>query len=300
MGYLAGTALEGLAEEEDLELIVDGQDTSTGNTTEDVGTGTVEESTDTVLGDDLATSVEGTLVLDGLTRGHHHATTDGVKRVGSDTGSGGDAPTESERGKEVVLEGTSEEDGLEGVVHAEVETTVDDDTSNGGHETTVETGNTVGGDGLAVDIDHAVELALTTLLGVLGIVGETSTGVVKGVDEKHRSGTSSTTGGQVTSHPPAVAITVLLETEHGLELIAESEVQGLGREVTDNVGGVTTPQGHGTLVSHGALEAVTDTGVAAVETAVLDHLILVLDEELDTLDGGSGGLRDSGGNTTHW
>lgn len=26
---------------------------------------------------------------------------------------------------------------------------------------------------------------------------------------------------------------------------------------------------------------------------------LVLDQELDTLDGGSSGLRDSGGNTTH-
>jgi hypothetical protein len=194
MGYLAGTALEGLAEEEDLELIVDGQDTGTGNTTEDVGTGTVEESTDTVLGDDLATSVEGTLVLDGLTGGHHHATTDGVKGVGSDTGSGGDAPTESEGGKEVVLEGTGEQDGLERVVHAEVETTVDNDTSNGGHETTVETGNTVRGDGLAVDINHAVELTLTTLLGVLGIVGETGTGVVKGVDEKHRGGTSSLDG----------------------------------------------------------------------------------------------------------
>ena len=27
---------------------------------------------------------------------------------------------------------------------------------------------------------------------------------------------------------------------------------------------------------------------------------LVLDEELNTLDGGSGGLGDSGGDTTHW
>ena len=58
--------LEGLAEHEELGLVVDGQDTGTGNTTEDVGSGTLEERLDTLLGDDLATSVDGGLVLDGL------------------------------------------------------------------------------------------------------------------------------------------------------------------------------------------------------------------------------------------
>jgi hypothetical protein len=58
--------LEGLAEHEELGLVVDGQDTGTGNTTEDVGSGTLEERLDTLLGDDLATSVDGRLVLDGL------------------------------------------------------------------------------------------------------------------------------------------------------------------------------------------------------------------------------------------
>ena len=58
--------LEGLAEHEELGLVVDGQDTGTGNTTEDVGSSTLEERLDTLLGDDLATSVDGRLVLDGL------------------------------------------------------------------------------------------------------------------------------------------------------------------------------------------------------------------------------------------
>lgn len=83
-----------------------------------------------------------------------------------------------------------------------------------------------------------------------------------------------TTGGQVTSHPLGVAITVLLVTEHGLELVTESEVQSLGREVTDDVGGVATPQSHETLIGGGTAEAVDDTVVAAVKTASLDHLIL--------------------------
>lgn len=367
LGNLTGTTLEGLAEEEDLELIVDGEDTSTGDTTENVGTSTLEERLDTLLGDDLGSGIEGRLVLDGLTGGHHHATTDGVKGVRGDTSGGGDAPAESERGEEVVLEVTDEEDGLDGVVETEVETTVNNDTSDGGTETTVETGNTIGSDGLAVDIDEAVELTLTTLLGGLGVVGETGTGVIEGVDEEEGSGTSGTTGGKVTSHPLPVAILVLLEAEHGLELVAESEVEGLGGEVTDDVGGVATPQGHDTLIGGGALEAVDDTVVAAVETAGADHLILegcqytlsytydegvlvspiadggrvwhvtaqinlradcyrtrgsqrpkvipfsgrqweneviigtylVLDEELDTLNGSGSGLRDGGGDTTH-
>jgi len=295
---LTRSTLEGLAEEDQLKLIVDRQDTGTGNTTEDVGTSTVEQRLDTVGGNDLAGSVEGGLVLDGLTRGHHHATADGVKRVGSDTGSGGDAPTKSERGEEAGLEALGEE-GLEGVVHAEVETTVDNDTGDGGHEATVQTSNTVRGDGLAVDVNETVELAGTTRLGVLGVVGETGTGVVQGVDKQHGRGTGSTTGGQVTSHPPGVAITLLLETEHLLELVTESEVQGLGGEVTDDVGSVATPQGHDTLIGSGALEAVTDASVAVRETAGLDHLILVLDQELDTLDGSGSSLRDGGGDTTH-
>ncbi|KAI6762852.1 hypothetical protein HG530_008832 [Fusarium avenaceum] len=309
--------LEGLAEEEDLELIVDGKDTSTGNTTENVGTSTLEERLDTLLGDDLAGSIHGVLVLDGLTGGHHHATTDGVKRVRGDTGTGGDDPTKGEGGKEVALEVSGEDDRLDRVVHTEVETTVDNNTSDGGHETTVKTGNTVRGEGLLVDVDETVELTVTTGLGVLGIVGKTGTGVVQRVDEQQRSGTSGTTGGQVTNHPHGVAILVLLVTEELLELVTESEVQSLGREVSDDVGGVSSPEGHHTLVSHGALEAVTNTGVLAVETTGLKHLILlcllvteferspsetnlVLDEELDTLNGSGGSLRDGGGNTTHY
>jgi hypothetical protein len=187
---LAGTTLEGLSEEEELELVIDGQHTSTGDTTQDVGASTLEQGLDTLLGDDLLEGIEGRRVLDGLTRGHHHTPTDSVKRVRSDTGTSGDSPTEEERGEEVVGEGTGEQDRLQGVVHAEVQTTVDDDTGNGGTETTVQTSNTVRGERLAVDVDETVELTLATLLGGLGVVGKTGTGVVQGVDEEQGSGTS--------------------------------------------------------------------------------------------------------------
>jgi hypothetical protein len=187
---LTRSTRELLAEHEELGTVVDGQDTGTGNTTENVGTSSLEERLDTLSGNDLAGGIHGTLVLDGLTGGHHHTTTDGVERVRGDTGTGGDGPTKSERGQEVALKSTGKDDRLERVVHTEVETTVDDDTSNGGHETTVKTTDTVGSEGLLVDIGQSVELALTTLLGGLGVVGKTGTGVVEGVDEEEGSGTS--------------------------------------------------------------------------------------------------------------
>jgi hypothetical protein len=239
-------------------LIVDGQHTSTGDTTENVGTSTLEERLHTLLGNDLTGSIHRRLVFDSLTRSHHHTTTDGVQWVRSDTGTSGDGPSESERGKEVTLEGTGEENWLDRIVHSEVQTTVNDDTEDGRTETTVETGNTIGSEGLLVNVHQAVELTVTTSLGSLGIVGKTGTGVIEGVDEEEGSGTSSlssvsacqlivdvgntyTTGGQVTHHPLGVSITLLLESEHGLVGITESKVQCLCWEITDNVGSVSSP-----------------------------------------------------------
>ena len=63
---LAGSTLEGLAEHQELQLVVDGEHTGTSDTTENVGSGTLEQGHDTVLGNNLATSIEGALVLDSL------------------------------------------------------------------------------------------------------------------------------------------------------------------------------------------------------------------------------------------
>jgi hypothetical protein len=47
-------------------LVIDGEHTGTGNTTKNVGTGTLEQRADTLGGDNLAEGIEGGLVLDGL------------------------------------------------------------------------------------------------------------------------------------------------------------------------------------------------------------------------------------------
>ena len=83
-------------------------------------------------------------------------------------------------------------------------------------------------------------------------------------------GKTYTTGSQVTSHPLGVTVTLLLETKELLELVTESKVQSLGREVTDDVGSVTTPEGKKTLVTVRARKAVADTLVGLGETTLLD------------------------------
>jgi hypothetical protein len=126
-----------------------------------------------------------------LAGSHHHTSTDSIKRIRSDTSTSGNGPAEQEGSKEVTLKRTNKENGFDRVVHAEVETTVDNDSKDGRAETTVEASNTIRGKSLLVDVDETVELAFTTLLGALGIVGKTSTGVIQGVDEEEGSGTSS-------------------------------------------------------------------------------------------------------------
>jgi hypothetical protein len=64
-----------LAEHDLLELVVEGQHTSTSNTTENVGASTLEQRLGALLGDDLGPGVKHGLVVGGRARGHHHATT---------------------------------------------------------------------------------------------------------------------------------------------------------------------------------------------------------------------------------
>lgn len=126
-----------------------------------------------------------------LSRSHHHSSTDGVQGVRRDTRSSGDGPPESERGEEVTLKGSDKKNGLDGVVHAEVQTTVHDNSEHRRSEATIETGDTVRRERLLVHIHETIELTRATLGRGLGVVGETGTSVIQGIDEEQRSGTGS-------------------------------------------------------------------------------------------------------------
>ena len=84
-----------------------------------------------------------------------------------------------------------------------------------------------------------------------------------------------TTGGQVSSHPLPVSIAIFLERKHRFVGVAEGEVEGLRWEVADDVGRVASPEGSEAFAVESTAEAVADTLVPLVETAGLDHFILL-------------------------
>ena len=219
-----------------------------------------------------------------FTRSHHHTPTNSIKRIRADTSTSGDSPAEQEGSQEVTLESSDKDDGLEGVVHSEIQTTVDNNTGDRGTETTVQTKETVRGESLFVNIYQSVELTVSASLCIFGVVCETSTGVVQGVHEEQGGSTSSldslakndhsyqinityTAGGQVAYHPLRVAIAIFLEREHGLVGIAESEIQGLGWEISDNVGCITTPQRNDALIGSCAAKTIDDAIIFAVKAS---------------------------------
>merc|ERR1719225_1196456 len=184
--------------------------------------------------------------------------------------------------------------GLEGVEHTEVHATVDEDTDSRDGEASVDALDTVRLQGLDVDIDQTVELTLSTLAFV--VVGQPGPGKVKGVHEEKGQGSGKTTRGNVGGELDG-GRSVLGGGEQGLNGVLESKVQSLGREVPQHVSKVSSPEGSNTLGGHHPLGAVKNTGVGLVKTTLLDHLILVLDEQLDSLDGGGHSLGDTSGNT---
>ena len=76
--------------------------------------------------------------------------------------------------------------------------------------------------------------------------------------------------------PSPVAVLVLFETKHTFEVVLEGKVQGLSREVTEDIGHVTTPELTEALFLDDTGETVANALVGGRETTGFDHLILIL------------------------
>merc|ERR1740123_2659395 len=145
---------------------------------------------------------------------------------------------------------------------------------------------------LHVDVHQTVELAFATL--TLGVVGQPGPSVVEGVHEKQGHGSGGTTGNVCGELERSWRI--LGGLERRLDRVLEGKVERLGWEVTQHVGQVSSPEGVDSLSCQHPLGAVHHTTVWLVQTTLLDHLILVLDEQLDPFNGSSGSLGDASGN----
>merc|ERR1712183_423338 len=260
-----------------LELVETSEHTSTSNTSEDIGTSSLHHGHEAFILQDLGSAVNGALVFDSTTGGHHHTPPNSINWVGHKSSSDSHTPAKEERKTNTST--ITNKNWLQGVEHAEVHATVDEDTNGRDGESSVQSLDTIRLEGLLIHINEAIELALTSL--ALGIVSQPGSGIIKRVHKQQRHGTGSTTGGK-----------------DGLDSILEGKVKSLSGEVSEDVSQVSSPQGVDTLGLQYSGGAVNDTFVWLVKHALLDHLILVLDKELDSLNGGSSGLGHTGSHTS--
>jgi len=283
------------AEEDSLDLGVEDEDEGTTGTSDNVGEGALEESLGTFVSSNSLEAVQSAVVHLLLSTGvHHESTSDGIKRIGNDTGADGDNLSEGPHGEDVSILGIREENSLTGIEHTEVRGTISDDTNDRDTETSVETLRTILGKNLLEAVDEAVELTLST---GSDISSETGTGEIKRVDDGEGSGTSSTTGSAVTEEELDWLFLGVVRVQSLLVEVFEGEVESLSREVTNDVGQVTSPEGTETLLFDDSREAVADT-VVSIFSLDGGGSILDLQEELNSLDRGYDSLRHSSGDTT--
>jgi hypothetical protein len=278
-----------------LKLVVQDEHKSRSDSSEGVGSSSLEESSTSFITDDLLQAVESSVInpfLLGLLRLHLETTTDGVEGIRSISSSnGGNLGDEESRSEslesEVVFVGVLL---FERVEETKVDSTVGDDTSDGNSESVVETEESTGSTSCLLE---AVSKTAEVSLSRTDVRSKTSTSVVQRIDDAERSSSSKTSSGHLDEEKRSELSLGVITREQSFDRVLEGKVEGLGREITDNVGKVSTPESQHSLFSSDTRETVHDTGVtrhfSGTDTRVS---ILGLDDKLNTFNGGSKGLGD--------
>lgn len=280
---------------------VENKDKGSSDGTESVSTSSLEQSSCTFLPDDLLEAVNGSTVnpfLLGLLRLHLKPTADGVEWVRDVSGANGRSLGADKLGgcaEETVLILLVRVVSRKGIEKSKVGSTVRDDTGNGNSNTVVKTSDTRALDGLGDTVNETVEL----LLAGTDIGSKSGTGVIERVDNEQRSGSGQTTRGHVDAEEGDEVLVLVNLGENSLDGILEGKVESLGGEVSDDVGQVSTPESSNSLLGSDTGEAVNNTSVSGnLSRHNLGVGILSLDQKLDTLNGGGGGLGDGTGHTS--
>ena len=217
-----------------LDLVVQDEHQGAACATENVRQSPLEEGRWSLLLEDLTPAVHGTLVQDVFAaRLHHHATTDGVKGVADHTRPGGNSLGDHPAHEEVVV--LSWDHGLDGVVGAEVGSSVDDDALDGHTEATVQSLDPVGLGDLGQAITESLELTATASFP--DVSSQAGPGEVQGIDEAQGGCTGSATGGEVAGKVTGeLGLLVHSAEEDLLVLVLEGKVESLGGKVADDIG----------------------------------------------------------------
>lgn len=147
------------------------------------------------------------------------------------------------------------------VIDAKVSSPVDDDALNRDIEALVQALQTIRLEDFSQAVAQTVELSCSSSLS--HISSQTGTGEVEGIHETQGGGSGGATRGQVTGEvPPELGALVDAIKEDLLVLVLEGEVEGLGGEISDDIGKVTSPEGEESLL-------LGDTGDTVHDTLVL-------------------------------
>lgn len=148
-------------------------------------------------------------------------------------------------------------------------------------------------------LDEAVTQTLEITLTGTDIRSKTSTGVVERVDNAQGTSSGQTSRGHVGQEEFTELGGRVVTREKVLEGILEGKVEGLGREITDDVGEVSSPEGQESLLGLDSGEAVYDTSVTRDLSRTDARVgILSLDDKLDTLNGSGTSLGDGSRDTS--
>lgn len=133
------------------------------------------------------------------------------------------------------------------VIDAKVSSPVDDDALHRHIETLVQASQTIRLGDLHQAVSQTTELSPSSSLS--HICSQTGTGKVEGVHETEGGGSGGAARGQVTGEvPPELGALVHTVKEDLLVLVLEGEVEGLGGEIPDDIGKVTSPEGKHSLL----------------------------------------------------
>lgn len=161
---------------------------------------------------------------------------------------------------------------LGGVIDAEVCSPVDDDALHGHIEALVQAPQAIRSEDLNQAVSKTVELSSGSCLS--HISSQTGTGKVEGINETEGGGSSGTTRCQVTGKvPPELGALVNTIKEDLLVLVLEGEVEGLGGEIPDDIGKVTSPEGEESLLLGDTGDTVHDTLVLLISCDLLAGML---------------------------
>lgn len=276
-----------------LEFVVENEDQGGTDGSVDIGQVTLEETLSTFLSVNLFEAVNSASIFFGTsTRLHHKSSSDSIERIGQGFGEGDTELGEEELSEDVGLSLVfTEYPSLTRIVGTEVESSVDKDTDEGDTQTSVNTLETIRFVGLGDTVDQ-------TLVLLTNIVSQSGSAIIEGIDEHHRGSTSHTTSEQVTGEElEFLFISVNTSDElSGVEILG-GEVDGGGREISDDISQVTLPEGERTFLLDATDEAITDTCVGS--GLQFRNGVLTLHQKLDSFNGSTNGLGDGTSGTTH-